>query len=143
MNFLAYSVTTEIEGPGAGKGITVAWNEENAAEQVVLTVPGENTQNDILYASTYGTQSKTQSSPVNMVFNHAQAWLEFVLTGAEDASGQPVVHFKSIDGGSLAAAVENAERSVSDRQAGIRDYTYSELGRMIKQLEMLGKNNGD
>lgn len=39
------------------------------------------------------------------------------------------------NGGSLAAAVENAERSVSDRQAGIRDYTYSELGRMIKQLE--------
>lgn len=39
------------------------------------------------------------------------------------------------NGGSLTAAVENAERSVSDRQSGLRDYTYSELGRMIKQLK--------
>ena len=47
------------------------------------------------------------------------------------------------NGGSLAAAEENAEHSVSDRQSGLRDYTYSELGRMIKQLKELGKNNGD
>lgn len=42
-------------------------------------------------------------------------------------------YFKK-NGGSLATAVENAEHSVSDRQSGLRDYTYSELGRMIKQL---------
>ena len=44
------------------------------------------------------------------------------------------------NGGSLAAAVENAEHSVSGRQSGIRDYTYSELGRMIKQLEEIEGN---
>lgn len=70
MDFLAYSVSQE-------KNLDVVWDADNAASQVVLTVPAENTQNDILFASVSGEKSRLSATPVNMTFNHAQAWLEF------------------------------------------------------------------
>lgn len=39
------------------------------------------------------------------------------------------------NGGSLNAAMVNADRSLEDKMANGREYTYSELGRLIKKLE--------
>ena len=41
------------------------------------------------------------------------------------------------NGGSLEKAIANANRSVEEKQKSDRDYTYSELGRLIKKLESL------
>ncbi|MFA6832017.1 MAG: RloB family protein [Bacteroidaceae bacterium] len=38
------------------------------------------------------------------------------------------------NGGSLDAAIANAEHSMKEKNAGSRDYTYSELGRMMEEL---------
>ena len=40
-------------------------------------------------------------------------------------------------GGSLSAATTNANRSIDEKLNGDRDYTYSELGKLIKTLESL------
>ena len=40
-------------------------------------------------------------------------------------------------GGSLSVAIDNSYRSLSERKAGNRDYTFSELGRMIEELRKL------
>lgn len=40
-------------------------------------------------------------------------------------------------GGSLVIAAANAERSIKEKLSEGRDYTYSELGRLIKKLEAL------
>lgn len=39
------------------------------------------------------------------------------------------------NGGNLEAAIVNAHRSTEERQMGDREYTYSELGRLVKKLE--------
>ena len=77
LDFLAYSFSEE-------KNIDVVWNADNAASKVVMDVPGENTQNDILFSSAYGIKAPSSPKPVNMTFDHAQAWLEFQLTGSVD-----------------------------------------------------------
>ena len=41
------------------------------------------------------------------------------------------------NGGSLDSATTNANRSMEDKLASGREYTYSELGRLIKKLEEL------
>jgi hypothetical protein len=41
------------------------------------------------------------------------------------------------NGGSLEKAVGNANQSVDEKLKDGRDYTYSELGRLIKKLEIL------
>ena len=41
------------------------------------------------------------------------------------------------NGGSLASAIENAERSMDEKQTSGRDYTYSELGRLMEELKKL------
>ena len=41
------------------------------------------------------------------------------------------------NGGSLSAAVANANRSVSEIEAGDRAYTYSEFGRLMRKLKEL------
>lgn len=41
------------------------------------------------------------------------------------------------NGGSLEQAVANANRSVEEKLKNDRDYTYSELGRLIERLEEL------
>ena len=41
------------------------------------------------------------------------------------------------NGGSLAAATANANHSMEEKQTSSRDYTYSELGRLMKILENL------
>ena len=84
MDFLAYSLTGELSGPGKSHNVTAVWGADNAADQVILTVPGENSQNDILFASASGVESSKTQKPVDMRFNHAQAWLEFVLSGSAD-----------------------------------------------------------
>ena len=40
-------------------------------------------------------------------------------------------------GGSLSVAIDNSNRSVSEKSEGNRDYTFSELGRMIEELRIL------
>lgn len=76
LDFLAYSLTSD-----ATKSVSVEWDKENAASKVVLTVPGENTQNDILYSSVAGSQQDKGSGVVQMTFKHAQAWLQFAVRG--------------------------------------------------------------
>lgn len=39
------------------------------------------------------------------------------------------------NGGGLDAAIDNAEHSIEEKQSGSRDYTYSDLGRMMKELK--------
>ena len=90
LDFLAYSFCEE-------KNINVVWDENNAASQVVMDVPGENTQNDILFASAYGEKSRATLAPVKMTFNHAQAWLEFQLTGNLDDDNKSIVHLVGIE----------------------------------------------
>ena len=41
------------------------------------------------------------------------------------------------NGGSLEKAVANANRSMDEKQKSGRDYTYSELGRLIEELKEL------
>lgn len=41
------------------------------------------------------------------------------------------------NGGSLNSAISNANRSIKDKQAKDRDYTYSELGRLMERLNEL------
>ena len=100
LDFLAYSLSAE---KSTVKNVDVIWNSENAASQVVLDVPGENTQNDILFASAYGIKSPSSHKPVDMTFNHAQAWIEFVLTGSltDETSplgkDEPIVKLKRIE----------------------------------------------
>ena len=43
------------------------------------------------------------------------------------------------NGGSLATATANANHSMDEKQSCGRDYTYSELGRLMKRLERLQK----
>lgn len=43
------------------------------------------------------------------------------------------------NGGSLASAVANAEHSMDDKLASGRNYTYSELGRLMEELNELGE----
>ena len=42
-------------------------------------------------------------------------------------------------GGSLDKAIENAKRSMDDKQNSDRDYTYSELGQMLEMIKALFK----
>lgn len=90
LDFLAFSLTTE---EGCSKNVNVKWDSENAASKVTLTVPAENTQNDILYASAANVKAKKEAEAISMKFNHAQAWLEFQLTGTPAG----VVRVKSIE----------------------------------------------
>lgn len=39
--------------------------------------------------------------------------------------------------GKLTDAIAHAERSISERDSGMRDYTYSDLGRMINRIQQL------
>ena len=94
LDFLAYSLSAEA---ATVQSVDVEWNAENAASQVVLAVPAENSQNDILFASAYGIKAPSTAAPVPMQFNHAQAWLEFVLTGSEIPDDNATVHFKRIE----------------------------------------------
>jgi hypothetical protein len=41
--------------------------------------------------------------------------------------------------GSLSLAIENAEKSMKEKDDSGRDYTYSELGRLMKELEQYRK----
>ena len=41
------------------------------------------------------------------------------------------------NGGSLASAIANAEHSMDEKLASGRDYTYSEIGRLMSVLEDL------
>ena len=41
------------------------------------------------------------------------------------------------NGGSLHTAIRNADRSLNEKLAGDREYTYSEIGRLIRKIEAL------
>ena len=43
------------------------------------------------------------------------------------------------NGGSLNTATANANRSIEDKLANDREYTYSEIGRLMEKLEELEK----
>lgn len=97
LDFLAYSLTGETEAPGAAKNVSVAWDNNNAASKVTLTVPAENSQNDILYSSISCGDPMTSSQSLKMSFMHSQAWLQFVLKGSVNGSEQDLVKLKRIE----------------------------------------------
>lgn len=51
-------------------------------------------------------------------------------------------YFES-EGGSLENAITNAEKSMKEKEKNDRDYTYSELGRLMKALKNLQKQRKD
>ena len=89
LDFLAYS---SIYG-----GVTASWNADNAASEVVLDVPAESSQDDILFASAYGKEAPHSAAPVPMVFKHAQAWLTFSLGANEGPDNSFIVTLKRIE----------------------------------------------
>lgn len=86
LDFLAYSISNTDS-----KGVVAEWDETNAASRLKLLVPGENSQNDILYASAYDVKASGMSSAVALDFRHAQAWIEFELTGMPGISLTKIV----------------------------------------------------
>lgn len=44
------------------------------------------------------------------------------------------------NGGSLVTATANANRSMEEMQMNSRDYTYSELGRLMEEMKILEYN---
>lgn len=87
LDFLAVSLSeTDTHG------ITCKWDSTNPAEEVTFEVSADNSQNDILFASASDVKSSGSAESLNLKFSHAQAWLEFALTG----SGDVPVHFKNI-----------------------------------------------
>ena len=71
-----------------------AWNELNASSGLVLLFDESRTQDDVLYAVASGKSGDSSSSsegvyttgkPVNVEFSHAQAWLEFQLSVADES----------------------------------------------------------
>lgn len=87
LDFLAYSSTEAFASKDA------KWAADNASSSVVLTFDRARCQDDVLFASQQMTSEsatdKTASpyatgQPVNMTFNHSQAWIEFQLSVATD-----------------------------------------------------------
>lgn len=84
LDFLAYSSTEPFGAKDA------LWNSKNASSSVVLTFDGNRTQDDVLYSSQEmdsadnTTGASYTNVPVNMTFQHAQAWLEFQLSIASE-----------------------------------------------------------
>ena len=132
LDFLAYSLSVE---ENSVKNVDVVWNDANAASEVTLDVPGENSQNDILFASAYGVKSTSGAQPVPMTFNHAQAWIEFVMTGTpkdviklnrielEDVYNAGVVTFKNNKGNATATwdfSAESKKNIEVDNEYGVK-----------------------
>lgn len=143
LGFLAISFTTEEK---YNKGINVVWDSENAAKKVTLTVPAENTQNDILFAGTDNLEAGKESSSIPMEFKHAQAWLEFQITGTGDAVKLKNIEIEKIyntgtltinnDNGNVSAQWNFAEqRALNVSVDNINDV--GELGVSPQYLDML------
>ena len=142
LDFLAYSVSLEDS-----RGVVPSWDESNPAEKVVLTVPAENSQNDILFAGVSGLKSGDAAASVNMRFSHAQAWLQFVVTSDSPA---PVrlkrIVLRNVYNAGVLTVINNSGRAVAswDFSSVIRndvtvDNTASveELGAEPQYLDML------
>ena len=89
LDFLAVSSSEKDS-----KAVTFGWNLSDPARELTLGVPAENSQNDILFASACDVKSTGGSEALNLRFSHAQAWLEFQLTGG--AAGR-AVHLRRIE----------------------------------------------
>lgn len=143
LDFLAYSST---EG-----GLTASWNEDNAASQVVIDVPAECSQDDILFASACGKENIMPAAPVSMIFKHAQAWLTFAISASEGPEHASIVHLNRIEledvynGGVLKInsnngdALANWDFSAETRQNVEVDnkWSVSELNIKYQVLQML------
>lgn len=88
LDFLAYSCTKSFPGTA------VKWDESNAASKLVLDVPEDFLQDDLLYGAVAGRQTNDGAS-VAMVFNHTQAWIQFQIK-VKEASMENVVKVKDI-----------------------------------------------
>lgn len=84
LDFLAYSSTEPFEAKDA------VWNSKNASSSVILTFGDSRTQDDVLFSSQEMDSADNTTGagytnvPVNMTFEHAQAWLEFQLSIASE-----------------------------------------------------------
>ena len=91
LSFLAVSSTEEFSGTA------IKWNADNVSKQVILDVSKKYLQDDILFAGAFQAEKANSSDKgtVPMVFNHAQAWIEFQLQVA-DESMEDILTIKDI-----------------------------------------------
>ena len=108
LDFLAYSVSDTDS-----KGVVAEWDESNAASKLTLTIPGENSQNDILFAGACGVCANSTSSAVDLDFRHAQAWLEFELTGVTGISLTKIVIEDAYNAGTLTIRNGNGDATAT------------------------------
>lgn len=81
IDFVGYSVTL----PFAEN--QVSWSPGRSTDELVIDVSRPYTQDDILFGAAIGKRHADSTPGVAMVFDHAQAWLQFVLTSTDVASG--------------------------------------------------------
>jgi len=84
LDFLGYSSTDPFAAKDA------KWNASNASSEVVLNFDRARCQDDVLFsAQSMNSEDATSAGyvtgqPVNMVFSHAQAWIEFQFSVATE-----------------------------------------------------------
>ena len=83
LDFMGYSADEPLPESA------VAWGRGVSTERMTVDVDSTHTQDDILFAYV-APRASLEGTPVEMVFKHAQAWLQFVLH-AKDASVEDVV----------------------------------------------------
>lgn len=75
----------------------------------------------------------------DMLLKDLNKHCEYYKTTAFFAKCKGLHSYFEKNGGSLEIAIANAEQSMKEKNAGSRDYTYSELGKMMKELTKKNK----
>ena len=79
LDFLAYSAA-EPFGTFDGQWGTARWGEPDASARLRLAVGPDRTQDDILFGALYHKTVPAGGGALNMVMNHAQAWIEVTFS---------------------------------------------------------------
>lgn len=91
LDFLAYSAAQPFGDFDAQWG-TARWGEPDASARLRLAVGPDRTQDDILFGALYHKTVPAGGGALNMVMNHAQAWIEVTFSkGANVPAGTEVV----------------------------------------------------
>ena len=85
LQFLGISMTEPLTGSA------VAWNSQNPAAGVTLTIGDKFMQDDVMYADC-ASRGSNEGAAVAMNFRHTQAWIEFAI----QASTSDIVTIKDI-----------------------------------------------
>lgn len=91
LDFLAYSAAQPFGDFDAQWG-TARWGEPDASARLRLAVGPDRTQDDILFGALYHKTVPAGGGALNMVMNHAQAWIEVTFSkGANVPAGTEIV----------------------------------------------------